>query len=104
MFLDYFALGLVVFVSIFIFYGIIVILDIPYEIAVHRNHPHQDAIHVAGWISLFTLHTICLFYGFGRRFIVMTVDGVSKILRNKHQIWINVSKNYPKRFKTYSQN
>ena len=58
MFLDYFALGLVVFVSIFIFYGIIVIHDIPYEIAVHRNHPHQDAIHVAGWISLFTLHTI----------------------------------------------
>ncbi|MDX7812186.1 DUF3302 domain-containing protein, partial [Aeromonas caviae] len=34
----------------------IVIHDIPYEIAKHRNHPHQDAIHVAGWVSLFTLH------------------------------------------------
>jgi hypothetical protein len=56
--MDYFALFLVFFVSIVIFYGIIVIHDIPYEIAVHRNHPHQDALHVAGWISLFTLHVI----------------------------------------------
>lgn len=58
MFLDYFALGLLVFVALVIFYGIIVIHDIPYEIAKERNHPHQDAIHVSGWVSLFTLHTI----------------------------------------------
>ena len=58
MFLDYFALFLVVFVVLFLFYGIIVIHDIPYEIAKERNHPHQDAIHVAGWVSLFTLHVI----------------------------------------------
>lgn len=58
MFLDYFALGLLVFVALVIFYGIIVIHDIPYEIAKHRNHPHQDAIHVAGWVSLFTLHVL----------------------------------------------
>lgn len=58
MFLDYFALFLVFFVVVFIFYAIIVIHDIPYEIAKHRNHPHQDAIHVSGWISLFTLHAI----------------------------------------------
>ena len=56
--LEYFALFLVFFVFIFIFYGIIVIHDIPYEIAVKRNHPQQDAIHVAGWISLFTLGAI----------------------------------------------
>ena len=56
--MDYIALFLVFFVAIVIFYGIIVIHDIPYEIAVHRNHPHQDAIHVAGWISLFTLNVI----------------------------------------------
>ncbi|MGR5361468.1 DUF3302 domain-containing protein [Vibrio mediterranei] len=56
--LDYFALFLVFFVFITIFYGIIVIHDIPYEIAHKRNHPHQDAIHVAGWVSLFTLHAI----------------------------------------------
>ncbi|MEZ9833468.1 DUF3302 domain-containing protein [Vibrio breoganii] len=56
--LDYVALGLLVFVALVIFYGIIVIHDIPYEIAKKRNHPHQDAIHVTGWISLFTLHAL----------------------------------------------
>lgn len=58
MFLDYFALFMVVFVIVFIFYAVIAIHDIPYEIAVHRKHPHQDAIHVAGWVSLFTLHVL----------------------------------------------
>jgi len=57
-FLDYFALGVIFFVAIFIFYGVIVIHDIPYEIAKKRNHPQQDALHVAGWVSLFTLHAI----------------------------------------------
>ena len=33
-------------------YAVIAIHDIPYEIAKHRNHPHQDAIHLAGWVSL----------------------------------------------------
>jgi len=56
--LEYVALGLLVFVAIVLFYGVIVIHVIPYEIAVHRNHPHQDAIHVAGWVSLFTLHVL----------------------------------------------
>ena len=46
------------FVAIIIFYGVIAIHDIPYEIAQHRGHPHQDAIHVAGWVSLFTLHVL----------------------------------------------
>ena len=23
-----------------------------------RQHPHQDAIHAAGWVSLFTLHAL----------------------------------------------
>jgi hypothetical protein len=58
LFLDYFALFLLFFVALTLFYGIIVIHDIPYEIAKKRNHPQQDALHVAGWISLFTLHTI----------------------------------------------
>jgi len=56
--LDYVALVILIFATVTIFYGIIVIHDIPYEISVHRNHPHQDAIHYAGWISLFTLHFI----------------------------------------------
>ncbi|MBH3338847.1 DUF3302 domain-containing protein [Pseudomonas mendocina] len=56
--LDYFALGVLIFAAIVLFYGIIAIHDIPYEISVHRKHPHQDAIHVAGWVSLFTLHVL----------------------------------------------
>lgn len=56
--LEYFAFGILFFVGIVLFYGIIIIHDIPYEIAKHRDHPHQDAIHVAGWISLATLHAI----------------------------------------------
>ncbi|GGB13184.1 DUF3302 domain-containing protein [Agarivorans gilvus] len=58
MFLDFFALGMLFFVGLTLFYGIIAIHDIPYEISKHRNHPHQDAIHVAGWVSLFTLHVL----------------------------------------------
>jgi hypothetical protein len=57
-FLNYFALGLLIFVVITLFYGIIAIHDVPYEIAKHRDHPHQDAIHAAGWVSLFTLHAL----------------------------------------------
>ena len=57
-FLNYFALGLLIFVLITLFYGIIAIHDMPYEIAKHRDHPHQDAIHAAGWVSLFTLHAL----------------------------------------------
>ena len=57
-FLNYFALGLLIFVVITLFYGIIAIHDVPYEIAHRRDHPHQDAIHAAGWVSLFTLHAL----------------------------------------------
>lgn len=58
MFLNYFALGVLILVFLIIFYGVIIIHDIPYEIAKKRNHPHADAIHVAGWVSLFTLHVL----------------------------------------------
>lgn len=56
--LDYVALCILIFVVLVLFYGIIAIHDIPYEISKKRNHPHQDAIHVAGWVSLFTLHVL----------------------------------------------
>ena len=56
--LEYVALFILIFVALVFFYGIIVIHDIPYEIAVKRNHPHQDVLHVAGWVSLFTLHAL----------------------------------------------
>ena len=58
MFLNYFALGVLIVVFLVIFYGIIILHDIPYLIAKSRNHPHADAIHVAGGVSLFTLHVM----------------------------------------------
>ena len=56
--LDYVALAILIAVALILFYGVIVIHDIPYEIAKERRHPHQDAIHYAGWVSLFTLHAL----------------------------------------------
>lgn len=56
--LNYVALGILYFVVIVLFYGVIAIHDIPYRIAKSRHHPHQDAIHAAGWVSLFTLHVL----------------------------------------------
>ena len=57
-YLNYFALGVLLFVVVVLFYGIIAVHDIPHLIAKSRNHPHQDAIHAAGWVSLFTLHAL----------------------------------------------
>jgi len=57
-FLDYFSLGVIIFVILTLVYGLIYVHDIPYEIAKKRKHPHQDAIHAAGWLSLFLLHAL----------------------------------------------
>jgi uncharacterized protein DUF3302 len=57
-FLSWFALVVLIFVVLVLAYGMIAIHDIPYNIAKKRNHPHADAIHAGGWISLFTLHAI----------------------------------------------
>lgn len=56
--LDWIGAGLLIFVFLVLVYGLIYIHDIPYEIAKKRDHPHQDAIHAAGWLSLFLLHAI----------------------------------------------
>ncbi len=56
--LEYIALGIMIFVGVVFFYGVIAVHDIPYEIAKKRGHPHLEAIHYAGWISMFTLHAI----------------------------------------------
>jgi hypothetical protein len=41
-----------------IFYIFIFIHDLPHRMAKKRNHPQQEAIHYACWLSLFTLHAI----------------------------------------------
>jgi hypothetical protein len=56
--LDIVALGILVFIAASLLFGAIVMVGIPYKIAVERNHPHQDAIYFAGWVSLFALHVI----------------------------------------------
>jgi len=80
--LEYLALGLLIVMSTFIIYLVIYIHDIPYEIAKKRDHPHQDAIHIAGWVSLFLLHTIwpllwiwAYLYKPGEKFLQMEVTG-----------------------------
>ena len=55
---ELFRTGIAHFVVVVIFYGIIAIHDIPAKIAEKRHHPHADAIHAAGWVSLFTLHVL----------------------------------------------
>ena len=58
MFLSYFALAVLIIGLMLVFYTFIYIHDIPYEQAKSRNHPQAEAIHVACWLSLFTLHAI----------------------------------------------
>ena len=58
MFLNYLSLCILLAGLILVFYGFIYIHDLPYKIAKKRNHPQMEAIHVAGWLSLFTLHAL----------------------------------------------
>lgn len=80
--LEYAALALLITMVTFMIYLLIYIHDIPYEIAKKRGHPHQDAIHVAGWVSMFLLHSIWPFlwiwaylYTPGEKFLQMEVTG-----------------------------
>jgi hypothetical protein len=80
--LEYASLALLIVMVTFIIYLVIYIHDIPYEIAKKRDHPHQDAIHIAGWVSLFLLHTIwpllwiwAYLYKPGEKFLQMEVTG-----------------------------
>jgi len=56
--LEYVALALLLLSITALFYLFIFIHDLPYRTAKQRNHPQQEAIHYACWLSLFTLHAI----------------------------------------------
>lgn len=58
MILNYVALVILLVALTLVFYTFIYIHDIPYDIAKKRNHPQKEVIHVACWLSLFTLHAI----------------------------------------------
>lgn len=53
--LDYIALVILIVMVALVVYGVVAVYGVPYEIAKARNHPHQDAIGAATWVSLFTL-------------------------------------------------
>jgi hypothetical protein len=58
MFLDYLALAMLMIGISLVIYTFIYIHDIPYQIAKKRDHGQKEAIHLACWLSLFTLHAI----------------------------------------------
>ncbi len=105
MFLNYFALGVLIFVFLVIFYGIIAIHDIPYLIAKKRNHPHADAIHTAGWVSLFTLHVIWPFLWIWATLYQPSVAGVcSHMLRRRRKRLTRKSPHFLTEFPGWSIN
>jgi hypothetical protein len=53
LFQNYLAVDLLIFVVVVLFTGLSQSHDIPVSVVRVRNHPHQDAIHAAGWVSLF---------------------------------------------------
>jgi hypothetical protein len=57
-FLDYLSLIILLLGLTLTFYAFIYIHDLPYKIAKKRHHPQKEAIHVACWLSLFTLHAL----------------------------------------------
>src|SRR4051812_35153874 len=58
MFLDYLSLLILIMGGTLVFYTFVFIHDLPHKIAKQREHPHEESIHVACWLSLFTLHTL----------------------------------------------
>ena len=58
MFLDYFSLFLLLLSLTAVFFLFIYIHDLPHKIAKQREHPHEEAIHVAEWLALFTLEAL----------------------------------------------
>ena len=88
--LEYASLALLIVMTTFIIFLVIYIHDIPYEIAKERGHPHQDAIHIAGWVSLFLMHTIwpllwiwAYLYKPGEKFLQMEVTGAGSEEQSK---------------------
>lgn len=52
------ALGILFMGLTVLIYVLVWLHGIPHQIAVKNNHPHASAIHVACWLSVFTLHAL----------------------------------------------
>ena len=88
--LEYAALALLITMVTFVIYLVIYIHDIPYEIAKGRGHPHQDAIHIAGWVSMFLAHSIWPFlwiwaylYQPDKKFMQLELTGAGSDAQNE---------------------
>jgi len=55
---EYLCLGILCLGLIMLIYGLVWLHGIPHQIAKANNHPHHRTIHVACWLSVFTLHAI----------------------------------------------
>jgi fatty acid desaturase len=53
--LDTIALIILTLLVVTLAAAVVSLFDLPYKIAVKRNHPQRDAIYAACWMSLFTL-------------------------------------------------
>lgn len=55
---EYLALGILLLGLTMLIYALVWLHGIPHQIAEKNNHPHKSAIHVACWLSVFTLHAL----------------------------------------------
>lgn len=55
---EYLCLGILCLGLTMLIYGLVWLHGIPHQIAEANNHPHKKTIHVACWLSVFTLHAI----------------------------------------------
>lgn len=55
---EYFCLAILFLGGIMVVYGLVWLHGIPHHIAEKNDHPHKRSIHVACWLSVFTLHAI----------------------------------------------
>ncbi len=55
---EYVALAILLLGLTMLIYALVWLHGIPHQLAEKNNHPHKSAIHVACWLSVFTLHAL----------------------------------------------
>jgi hypothetical protein len=55
---EYLCLAILCLGLTMVVYGFVWLHGVPHHIAEKNNHPHKRSIHVACWLSVFTLHAI----------------------------------------------
>lgn len=55
---EYFALAILLLGLTMLIYALVWLHGIPHQLAEKNDHPHKSAIHVACWLSVFTLHAL----------------------------------------------